>query len=221
MEMVTVAVTDATTNEVGSAGERAGTFTVVLTSEPTDDVTIALLSDNASEGLVTDPAGKLLTFTAGNWNQAQTVTVTGQDELVDDGDVSYNVDLTVSSAGDANYAGFGANSAGFTNADDDEPGIVVAVTNANSEEDGTAAVFEVRLGTEPTDTVTLTFTSSDESEGTFADATLEFTIGDWDQTQTLTVNGQDDSDLDDNVNYTLTVSGSGVDALVTALPQFR
>jgi hypothetical protein len=208
---VTVIVTDATTSEVGSASEKAGTFTVVLTSEPTDDVTIDLASDNAAEGIVTDPAGKQLTFTAGDWDQAQAVTVTGQDELIDDGDVSYSVGLTVNSTSDNNYDGFTASSAGFTNVDDDEPGIVVSVTNADSEEDGTAAVFEVRLGTEPTDTVTLTFTSSETGEGTLADSTLEFTTSDWDQTQTLTVNGLDDAELDGNIAYTLTVSGSGND----------
>ena len=32
-----------------------------------------------------------LTFTAANWNVAQTVTVTGVDDAVDDGDVAYTI----------------------------------------------------------------------------------------------------------------------------------
>ena len=68
-----------TTTETGGSG----TFTVVLTTEPTADVTIGLTSDDVTEGTVA-PAS--LTFTAANWNTPQTVTVTGVDDVVDDGD---------------------------------------------------------------------------------------------------------------------------------------
>ena len=39
-----------------------------------------------------------LTFTPANWNQAQTVTVTGADDPLLDGDIGYGVDLETSSA---------------------------------------------------------------------------------------------------------------------------
>src|SRR5205807_7669582 len=58
------------TTEVGGTA----TFTVVLTSQPTASVTVGLSSSNTAEGTVS-PAS--LTFTAANWNVAQTVTVTG------------------------------------------------------------------------------------------------------------------------------------------------
>ena len=38
-----------------------------------------------------------LTFTAANWNVAQTVTVTGVDDALDDGDIAYTI---VTGAGD-------------------------------------------------------------------------------------------------------------------------
>ena len=53
------------------------TFTVVLTSQPTADVTIALSSSGSTEGTV---SAAPLTFTTVNWNVAQTVTVTGVDD---------------------------------------------------------------------------------------------------------------------------------------------
>ena len=53
------------------------TFTVVLNTQPTADVTIALSSSDTTEGTV-GPAS--LTFTTANWNVAQTVTVTGVDD---------------------------------------------------------------------------------------------------------------------------------------------
>ena len=65
------------------------TFTVVLNAQPTADVTIALCSSSdTTEGTVA-PAS--LMFTAANWNTAQTVTVTGVDDAVDDGDVAYTI----------------------------------------------------------------------------------------------------------------------------------
>src|SRR5262249_25403881 len=56
------------------------TFTVVLESQPTADVTINLSSSDTTEGT---PSTTSLTFTSANWNIAQTVTVTGVDDFVD------------------------------------------------------------------------------------------------------------------------------------------
>src|SRR5205823_1446523 len=71
-----------TTTEAGGTA----TFTVVLTSQPTATVTIPLSSSNTGEGTISVAT---LTFTTGNWNAAQTVTVTGVNDPVDDGDVAY------------------------------------------------------------------------------------------------------------------------------------
>ena len=72
---------------------------MVLTAQPTADVTIGLSSSDTTEGTVA-PAS--LTFTNGNWNVAQTVTVTGVDDALDDGDVVYTI-LTAPATGDATY----------------------------------------------------------------------------------------------------------------------
>ena len=45
-----------------------------------------------------------LTFTPGDWNRAQTVTVTGVDDTAADGDRPYTIMLTASSA-DLSYNG--------------------------------------------------------------------------------------------------------------------
>ena len=47
-----------------------------------------LSSSDTTEGTV-GPAS--LTFTTANWNMAQTVTVTGVDDAVVDGDVAYTI----------------------------------------------------------------------------------------------------------------------------------
>src|SRR5204863_9995962 len=95
------------------------TFTVVLTSQPTADVTIALTSSDATEGAVA-PAS--LTFTSVNWNVAQTVTVTGVDDIVDDGNVAYTIVTAAAVSTDVTYSGINANDVAVTNTDNDETG---------------------------------------------------------------------------------------------------
>ncbi|MEI9924492.1 MAG: LamG-like jellyroll fold domain-containing protein [Bradyrhizobium sp.] len=60
-------------------------YTIALSSQPTANVTVSLTSSAPSEGTVTPLS---LTFTAQNWNQAQSVTVTGVDDQLIDGDVA-------------------------------------------------------------------------------------------------------------------------------------
>ena len=71
-----------TTTESGGTA----TFTVRLNSQPAANVTVGLSSSDASEGTVSPSS---LVFTAENWNAAQTVTVSGVNDDVADGDVSY------------------------------------------------------------------------------------------------------------------------------------
>src|SRR6185503_4796283 len=65
----------------------ADTFDLVLTSQPSADVTFALTSSDPAEGL---PTPSSITFTPADWNVPQTITVTGIDDAVDDGDVAYS-----------------------------------------------------------------------------------------------------------------------------------
>src|SRR5437764_672366 len=82
---ITVApVAGLVTTEAGGTA----TFTIVLTSQPTADVTIGLSSSDPTEGRVS-PAG--FTFTTANWNVPQTATVTGIDDAVQDGDIAYTI----------------------------------------------------------------------------------------------------------------------------------
>ena len=102
------------------AGGRTA-FKVALTSEPTAAVAVAVRSSDPGEGAAS-PAS--LTFTAGNWNTPQRVTVTGADDAAVDGDQHYAVTLDPSSggqAGDAYYQRLDSVSVPMTNRDDDAP----------------------------------------------------------------------------------------------------
>ena len=89
-----------TTGLVTTEAGGTATFTVVLTSRPVADVTVALSSSDSSEGTV-GPA--VLTFTAGNWNAPQTVTVTGVDDSLCDGNVAYTILTAAARSTDVGY----------------------------------------------------------------------------------------------------------------------
>jgi len=105
-----------TTNESGKAAD----FSVTLETQPVDTVTINLSSSLQTEGIVTFPANKTLTFTPANWNIPQNVTVTGQDDSVVDGDIAYVVQL-VGTATDTLDSKFNVTvDVSITNGDDGE-----------------------------------------------------------------------------------------------------
>jgi hypothetical protein len=95
---------------------------VVLTSEPTADVVIPVASSDTTEGTVSAAS---LTFTAADWNVPQTVTVTGVDDLVDDGDIAYSVVAGCAASSDPIYAAIDPADVAVTNADNDAAGITV------------------------------------------------------------------------------------------------
>ncbi|MEM1239338.1 MAG: DUF4114 domain-containing protein [Cyanobacteria bacterium P01_H01_bin.26] len=90
------------------------TFTAVLTSQPSDAVMLNFTSDDVSEGTITPS----ITFSTANWNQPQTVTLTGVDDPDEDGDVDYIINTSVTSA-DTRYRTLIPTSVAVTNQDDD------------------------------------------------------------------------------------------------------
>ncbi len=86
-------------------------FTVVLATQPTANVTLNLSSSNTSEGTVS-PAS--LTFTTADWNVAQTVTVTGVNDQ-QSGSTPYQVNFAPAVSSDTNYSGLTPVSVSLTN----------------------------------------------------------------------------------------------------------
>ncbi len=193
-EGITVSEISGDTTEAGGTA----TFTVVLDTEPTDDVVIGLTSSRTEEGTVLPVS---LTFTPENWDDSQTVTVTGQDDSVDDGDVVYAIVTAAAESEDGNYDGLNPDNVSVTNTDDDEFGISVSDISGDTTEAGGTATFTVVLDSEPTDDVVIGVWSSDETEGTVLPVSLTFTSENWDDEQTVTVTGVDDALDDGDVSY--------------------
>lgn len=183
-----------TSGLVTTEGGGTDTFTVVLTSEPTSDVSIALSSSNPAEGTVSPTT---LTFTAANWDQPQTVTVTGVDDTVNDGDQAYTIVLAPATSADPVYAGIDPDDVSVTNLNDDLARIIVTPTSGLVvSEDGTTDTFTIVLDTAPTANVTINLTSSDPTEGTVSPSSVMFTPTNWSTPRTITVRGVDDAIID-------------------------
>src|SRR5882672_8753014 len=197
-------------------GGGTATFTVVLDSSPSANVTIGLSSSDLTEGTVS-PAS--VTFTSGNWNTAQTVTVTGVNDFVADGNVAYTIVTAPATSTDGGYNGMNASDVGVTNTDDDTAGITVAPTSGlTTTEGGGTATFTVVLTSQPTANVTVGLSSSDLTEGTVAPASVSFTSANWNTAQTVTVTGVDDFGVDGAVAYTIvTAAATSTDGIYNGM----
>ena len=154
--------------------ESGGTDMVAMSlmSEPT--AAIRLTFDSSDSGEAT--AGPDLRFRASNWNVPQTVTVTGQDDGVRDGDQPYTITVGVFFSSDPVYRVLTATIAGI-NVDDDIPDISLDRTSVSTDEGGGEATVMVSLTTLPTSEVTLALSSSAPDEATVSPATLTFAPG--------------------------------------------
>jgi hypothetical protein len=151
---VTVSPISGDTTEAGGTA----TFTVVLDAPPTDDVTISLLSDNTSEGTTSAAS---LTFTTANWDSPQTVTVTGVDDTVSDGNITYHIVTGAAVSTDANYSGLTVADVTVVNLDDELPEISVAVAPSSVTEDGAGTlVYTFTRSGDTTSALTVNFSVS-------------------------------------------------------------
>ncbi|MEO1208493.1 MAG: Calx-beta domain-containing protein [Cyanobacteria bacterium J06638_20] len=180
--------------------EAAGTatFTVVLNTQPTDEVVLPL---SVSDPTLADIDLESLTFNDTTWNVPQTVTVTGLDNDTADGDQDISIVTGDPTSNDGDYSGAAANpdDVTVTVIDDDmagTPGFTIAPLTLDVSEDGGTATFTVVLDTQPTDEVVLPLSVSDTTLAEIDQASLSFDDMTWDVPQTVTVTGIDNDIAD-------------------------
>ncbi|SCY23558.1 hypothetical protein [Desulfoluna spongiiphila] len=180
------------------------TFTVVLDAEPVSDVVISVTSGDTGEASVSPSA---LTFTPGNWDTPQAVTVTGVDDSLLDGSQSTTITVAVNDgASNDGYDGVADQSVTVSTTDDDTAGMTLSETTATVSEGGSTDTFTVVLDAEPGSDVVISVTSGDTGEATVSPSALTFSSGNWNTPQTVTVTGVDDSIIDDSQSSTVTAS---------------
>jgi hypothetical protein len=196
------------TTEAGGVCSKTYTLAAFISSYEYWEVTWT--SSNTAEGTVSS-ASK--TFIASNWDTPFDYTVTGVDDFIDDGDVTYYIDEVVKikckvSAGLCLNSGtlseftFDRKRLQFTNTDDDTAGLnVQQVACCQTTEAGGSANFDIMLASQPLGPVTLAITSSDLTEGAPSASTITFTAANWNTAQAVAVAGVDDDVYDLNVDY--------------------
>ncbi|MEY4906445.1 MAG: hypothetical protein RL260_163, partial [Pseudomonadota bacterium] len=120
-----------------SEGQATGSFSVVLVTAPTANVSIAL---NVSDPTELSLGTSTLTFTSANWNVAQVVTVTGVDDTIVDGTVWSNITLAPAVSADAAYNGRDPSDVSMANADDDTFNTLVVTTASDVFDGNTSSI---------------------------------------------------------------------------------
>ena len=115
LDQVALLIAEPTAGLVTTEGGGSAQFNVMLAKAPIATVDVPIASDDSTEGSV---AQAQLSFTPENWDQAQTVIVTGVDDAVVDGDVAYSILLGPTQSADSAYDSLSTDVLA-TNSDDD------------------------------------------------------------------------------------------------------
>ena len=185
-----------------------GTYTVVLDSRPASAVTVSMFAP-AGTDLSVDI---LPVFTASNWDEPQTVTVTaGEDEDKED-DIDTIAHRTASA--DAGYHDLTVDGVEVTVTDNDAgAGVTVEPTELTIEE-GEEGTYTVVLNTEPASGVTVAVTAAGDL--TVMPGSLDFTTLNWDTAQEVRVTVGEDEDASDeteSITHAVTSTDSGYSGL--------
>ncbi len=210
---VRIVETDGST-EVSEAGGE-DTYTVVLNTNPSASVEIAISSSNAAATV----SPTTLTFTAGgnglgtgsdgNWAVAQTVTVTGVDDLIDNfnfgegrGNRSSAISHTATSS-HSSYNNISIPDLNVTVVDNETSSIIIQESNGftlvtEAAGDMNTDTYTVRLTSQPVlrnDLVEIIIEKDDLTvlNFDFRPKTLSFNTTNWNRPQKVTITGLDDS----------------------------
>ncbi len=193
---VTVAETGGSTAvDEDPAGTPSDTYTVVLDSEPTADVTVTLTVSRP--GQITVDAGTL-TFTPADWDTPRTVTVTAVDDADWEGGAHEAAVVHTAASADPLYddPAIAAVTVGITDDEADDGLAHVWVTQTGGytsvSEAGGTDTYEVVLAKAPTADVTVAIGGFDAAQVAVSPAALTFTAANWGTPQAVTVSALDD-----------------------------
>ena len=179
---------------------RIGRYTVQLNTQPSDDVMVAISSDNTDVTV----SSSSLTFTATTWNTAQTVTVSAAEDY----DALQDTATVTHDPSGADYDSVSNADLAVTVRENDTLGVTAWPRSLRVSEGG-SNTYTVSLDTQPTGDVTVTI-SSDNPDVTVSSSILTFTTTDWGTLQRVTITAGRDGDAADDM-ATLTHDPSGAD----------
>ncbi|AOX00986.1 hypothetical protein BJP34_17425 [Moorena producens PAL-8-15-08-1] len=202
-EFTTIDIKDGTpgviiSNKSLSVSEgQEGTYTISLTTEPTQDVTVTITADE--QGLISVDGEEFASQQVITLNQStleKEIKVQAVDDQPPEGIHSSIITHSIASA-DTNYSNENTPIEDVTaTITDNDIGVVIIGTPQVTE--GSTDTYEIGLSTQPTGNVKVTITADDETEisidGTSFAPTQDVTFSDL-TLQTITVRGKDDSEF--------------------------
>ena len=213
---VTVTITDTEDPElvieptaIRVAEGGSNTFTVELSERPLADVTVGIARVLGSSSELTLESTRL-TFTTGNWNIVQEVSVTA----ADDDDVEDDVETLRLAASGGGYNGVRGNVT-VTIEDDDTASLIINPTELEIPEEESSA-FTVYLSRPPPSSSSVRVNTAPRAgaELSVDPSVLTFTAGDSETPKTVTVTANHDDDaFDDHEKLDLTAFGGGYDGV--------
>lgn len=210
---VTITQTDGSTAvlEPGanpSDGDGGDTYTVVLNTQPTAQVTVTLGPDAQVQTDLTQ-----LVFTTANWNVPQSVRLTAVDDHAVETDTHTGVVAHTVASSDTAYDGIAAPSLNVDVTDGDWAGVLVWSDDeiqTLTEGSTGGVVLQVQLASKPTASVTVTL--SPDAQLTLSASSLVFTPANWDAPQAVTADAVDDTIAEGSHFGTVELTAASTDA---------
>ncbi|MEG4842045.1 DUF7948 domain-containing protein, partial [Microcoleus sp. B9-D4] len=175
-------------NTTATEDGATGSYTVKLNTQPIAPVTINLATGSEIQPITA------LTFTANNWNVAQTVAVKAVDDNLVEGNHAGAIAHTATST-DTNYNSITIGAVNVAITDNDTAGVSITPANTTATEAGATGTYSVKLNTQPIAPVTINVATGSQIQPITA---LTFTANNWNVAQTVAVAAVDDNAVEGN-----------------------
>lgn len=204
-----VSIVEGSGNTASTEGSTTDTYTLVLTAAPLSDVVVRVTCDAQTEVLIsgsTYASTRDFTFTSGNWNTAQTVTVRPVNDTAAElrhlSFISHSI-VAASSADAYDTVSIPQVVHIITDNDVSVSSNRVRITESSNStlmlETGASDTYTMSLSQAPTADVVVTM--SPDSQVLITPSTLTFTPANYATTQTVTVRAVDDASYESTPHY--------------------
>ncbi|EDN69315.1 Na-Ca exchanger/integrin-beta4 [Beggiatoa sp. PS] len=193
-------------------GQTDGSYSIHLTTQPFNEVTIELNTANNADLLEQDRtflSPSTLLFTIDNWKVPQNVVVSVIDDHLGEGTHDHPPITHQVHSEDATYDGSIIEEVSVHVVDNDVPNLTISVYQLNVTEGSTTAQTHLALTTVPTQTVTVNLTAG--TQISVIPQNLVFDSQNWNLPQTVNVSAIDDNVVEGNHTNLILVNTTSAD----------
>lgn len=185
-----------------------------LSSKPTSNVTLTFSSNNVSRLGIPNNS---ITFDSNNWGTSQDVRFNALNNDIDDDTVDVKVTAVISSV-DSAYNSLSDISFYIKIIDNDVAGFTFDDTSTITLTEGESITRNVKLNSQPTQPVTITFSFPSSYNDRLSISSVQFNSNDWSDFKPATFEALDNDIADNDISVNITVSASSSDTKYNSLP---